>query len=74
MITTILFIVILYILNIFITRYLNYYLYKINDSWGIHTFVWFIPIAGPIALLLILLVVYPKIDLCKKNWFTGKYW
>ena len=69
MITTI--IILAYIANVFIARYLNYLLYKKDDEfypkhWG----VWFIPI-GPVVAFTIILLERIKI---KKNWFTGRYW
>ena len=70
--TTILLMVILYILNIFITRYLNYCLYKMNKFNPIMIFAWFIPIAGLIAFLVIIVLQFSNKH--KSNWFNGKYW
>jgi hypothetical protein len=58
-----------YVINIFTTRWLNKIMYKKYDS-EIFPFLWFIPIASPIAFAIFVLI---NTDI-KKNWFTGKKW
>lgn len=62
-------IIILYILNIFLNRYLNKIAYKhsgATKAWQI----WFIPILP--TLVLFFGIISEKINF--DNWFTGKYW
>ncbi len=61
-------IIIAYILNVFLNRWLNYILYK-NGGSNIPT-IWFLSIIGTILFLTIIIIEYFN----KPNWFTGKYW
>jgi hypothetical protein len=61
----------IYIISIFISRYLNYRLYKLDDRWSIEPLVWFMPIGN----IIIFTVLYLSTLIgSKPNWFTGKYW
>jgi hypothetical protein len=61
----------IYIISIFISRYLNYRLYKIDKYWDVAPLIWFIPIINILVFPLIYLSI---ITSSKSNWFTGKYW
>lgn len=69
-------IIIIYILNIFISRYFNKLSYKLDKKEKKLWETWFIPILGPIVWIII------HSNLCEKkykkenrgNWFTGKNW
>jgi len=63
-------IIIAYIANIFLSRWLNYKVWKIEKHAPIAPIVWFIPIAPIIAFPI--LIIEKKFN--KDNWFTGKYW
>lgn len=66
-------IVIGYIINIFLTRWLNKIMYRIDSEWTIQPVAWFIPIGSTILLLLGYMVYKIKI-VAKSTWFTGKNW
>lgn len=59
----------LYILSVFLNRFLNKLLYKKGYS-EIAPFIWFIPL---IAICVFILVYLLNKEL-KSNWFTGKDW
>ena len=61
-------IIIAYILNVFLNRWLNYIVYK-NDKVKA-TPIWFFSIIGTVAFLAIMIINYFD----RPNWFTGKYW
>jgi hypothetical protein len=62
-------IIISYILNVFLNRWLNYILYK--KYMGLKTpTIWFFSIMGTIALLGCIIIEYFN----KPNWFTGRDW
>ncbi len=61
-------IIIAYIANVFLNRYLNKILYKMTMSKT--PFLWFIPIITTIALLIAIVTEKGF----KDNWFTGKNW
>lgn len=61
-------IIIAYILNVFLNRWLNYILYKIHPVIMPH--VWFFSIIGTCAFLVIMIINY----FSKPNWFTGRDW
>lgn len=63
-------IILAYIANIFLNRWLNYKLWKINNHYEASYFIWFIPIVSTLAYIIVLLT---EIEI-KDNWFTGKYW
>jgi len=58
-----------YIANVFLNRWLNKIAYKRGDA-NIEFLYWFVPIATTMAMLAIVL---QNIKI-KKNWFTGKNW
>jgi hypothetical protein len=58
-----------YVVNIFLSRWLNQIAYR-NNCADIIVWAWFIPIACPIAMIII---IAANIKI-KKNWFTGKNW
>lgn len=62
-------IIILYILQVFLNRWLNKILYKTAD-WDITPVAWFTPVACTIAFIIIYFIDNDYGD----NWFTGKYW
>jgi hypothetical protein len=57
-----------YVLNVFINRYFNKLVYKINRYNPIAPLVWFTPFP---VMILIYFVEYTQE---KSNWFTGKNW
>jgi len=61
-------IIIAYILNVFLNRWLNYILYKMEGI--IFTPSWFCSIIGTCALLVTIIISYTD----KPNWFTGRDW
>ena len=62
-------IILAYVANVFLTRWMNKVLYQIDDTNPIATVIWFIPLFGFLTLLIIYLAEYSK-----SNWFTGKDW
>ena len=71
-------IILAYVANVFLSRFLARVLIKLEPNFkGIPIFIWFIPIAAPIAIaLMIMFVSGDKINLNNKfyNWFSGKHW
>jgi hypothetical protein len=67
---TIAIIIIAYVLNIFLNRWLNKIAYKLDDYNKPNVFSWFIPIS-PTLFYLILIIGDTEY---KTNWFTGKNW
>ena len=61
-------IIIAYILNVFLNRWLNYIIYK-NDKVKA-TPIWFFSIMGTIVFLAIMIINY----FSKPNWFIGRDW
>ena len=61
-------IIIAYILNVFLNRWLNYILYK-KDHLKLPP-IWFLSILGTCALLGVIVIEYFN----KPNWFTGRDW
>ena len=62
-------IIIAYILNVFLNRWLNYIAYKKFSGWKTPT-LWFLSILGTCALLGVIVIEYFD----KPNWFTGRDW
>jgi hypothetical protein len=62
-------VIVAYLTNVFLNRWLNKVAYKRNCS-EIESWAWFIPIAFLIAMLII---ISGKTEI-KRNWFTGKNW
>jgi hypothetical protein len=65
---TITLIIIGYILNVFLNRWLNYIIYKKSGTKA--PFIWFLSLIGTGTLLIVIVIN----DVNKQNWFTGKYW
>lgn len=63
-------IILAYITNIFLNRWLAYKLWKLNNFNSSICIFWFIPIATTIASLIVL---SSELN-WKQTWFTGKYW
>ena len=63
-------IILAYILNISLARWLNKILIKLDHSYDIYAIFWFVPVI-PIFSLGILIISNDNIQ---RNWFTGKYW
>lgn len=68
MITTI--IILAYIANVFLNRWVNFKLWKIDNDCLREVYIWFIPIAPTIAFIILI----SDKNGFKGNWFTGKYW
>lgn len=69
-------ILVIYAGNIFLTRYLNYLCMKLDkgDTEPI-VGLWFVPALGPLFMLIVLIIVYFENDNSKwLTWFTGKDW
>ena len=65
-------IIIAYVANVFLNRWLNKIIYKeLNDEKTV--WLWFIPVLITIVFIWIVLEE-TKIFKHKGNWFTGKYW
>lgn len=62
-------IILAYVANVFLTRWLNKVVYK-RSLGNVVVLFWFIPIATTIVFTWIILE--DKID--SSNWFTGKNW
>ncbi len=62
-------IIIAYILNVFLNRWLNYIDYKKYNG-NIAPAIWFFSIMATIAFLACIVIKYFD----RPNWFTGKYW
>jgi hypothetical protein len=63
-------IILAYIGNVFLNRWLNKIVYKKNIA-KIEVFTWFIPVLVTIAFILVLLNHFIE---KKSNWFIGKHW
>ena len=62
-------ILIAYILSVFLNRWLDYIIYKKYNGIVI-VGLWFIPVAGTITLIIIIIAnIFDK-----PNWFTGRDW
>mgnify|MGYP003670775223 CR=1 FL=1 len=68
---TVTLLIIVYLLNVFLNRWLNKMIYKHNHDDDLMTAIWFIPIVSTIFLFIIFIDVSANKE---KNWFTGKYW
>ena len=66
---TITIIILAYVANVFLNRWLNKIAYKRANA-DVIVWTWFIPIACAIAMIIIIL---ENIKI-KDNWFTGKNW
>lgn len=66
---TIAIIILAYVANVFLTRWLNKIVWK-KDLIDILPITWFLPILSIIGYLAIL---FKEIE-TQKNWFTGKNW
>ena len=66
---TIAIIILAYIANVFLNRWLNKIAYKGGHD-VIAVWAWFLPIGCTIAMIIIIL---ENIEI-KDNWFTGKKW
>lgn len=62
-------IIIVYILNVSLNRWLNYILWK-KYNYSKTPTIWFFSIIATFALLGCIIIEYFN----KPNWFTGKYW
>lgn len=62
-------IIITYIANIFLNRWLNKKLWQQDNNYSKYYIFWFIPIMPTFAFTILILL-----DLETENWFTGKYW
>jgi len=67
------YIIILYILHVFIARWLNKLVYNLDNTVPIFWSFWFIPIWGILFYGIGYIIITPTPKF-KKNWFTGKYW
>ena len=68
---TITLLIIAYVLNVFLNRWLNKLIYKYDRDPDLMIGVWFIPIVSTLFFLIVLIIVSADKD---NNWFTGKYW
>jgi hypothetical protein len=68
---TITLLIIAYVLNVFLNRWLNKLIYKYDRDPDLMIGVWFIPIVSTLFFLIVLITVSADKD---TNWFTGKYW
>lgn len=60
-----------YILSVFLARWINKLLYKKDKCNPIAPWMWFVPIVGLIALI----IIYFRESFSERsNWFTGKEW
>ena len=66
---TITLIIIGYILNVFLNRWLNYILYT-KYCQRREIVIWFLAIAGTTIFIIAIITNYFEYE----NWFTGKYW
>jgi hypothetical protein len=64
-------IIIAYVLNVFLNRWLNKLIYKYDRDPELMIGVWFIPIVSTLFFLIVLIILSANKD---TNWFTGKYW
>lgn len=65
-------IILAYVANVFLNRWLNKITYKID---GVKMpFAWFLSIAETIVFLIIILLEIKLKYNFKSNWFTGKHW
>lgn len=61
-------IILAYVANVFLTRWLNKIDYKYYNA-DPTPFLWFIPLAGTLVILISLIS-----EVKTNNWFTGKNW
>jgi hypothetical protein len=66
---TITLIIIAYILNVFLNRWLNYTIYTKYGELKVPA-IWFLSIISTIIFIIVIMIYYFEND----NWFTGKYW
>jgi branched-subunit amino acid transport protein AzlD len=66
---TITLIIIAYILNVFLNRWLNYIIYEKNGN-SKAPFIWFLSIITTIIFIIAIMIYWSE----NENWFTGKYW
>lgn len=67
---TITIVILAYVANVFLNRWLNKVLYKKDFLEIAPCLFWFIPFLFTTFILIILLREFKT----KNNWFTGKYW
>lgn len=67
---TVIIIILAYIANIFLNRWLNKKLLQIDRFTSINPVIWFIPIVPIFSYIVLILDSMEWGD----NWFTGKYW
>ena len=68
---TIAIIILAYVANVFLNRWLNKIVFKIDNYYVIIPLIWFVPVVVTIAFLVIIIEEKNKPE---TNWFTGKYW
>jgi hypothetical protein len=68
---TIAIIILAYVANVFLNRWLNKIVFKIDEDYVIIPNIWFVPVVVTIAFLVIIIKEKNKPE---TNWFTGKYW
>jgi hypothetical protein len=66
---TITLIIIAYILNVFLNRWLNYTIYTKYGELKVPA-IWFLSIISTIIFIIVIMIYYFEND----NWFTGKHW
>jgi len=62
-------IIVAYILNVFLNRWLNYIVYTKYGEWKVPA-IWFLSIISTIIFIIVIMIYYFE----NENWFTGKYW
>jgi uncharacterized membrane protein len=62
-------IIVAYILNVFLNRWLNYTIYTKYGELKVPA-IWFLSIISTIIFIIVIMIYYFEND----NWFTGKHW
>ncbi len=70
---TTLIIILTYIANIFLARFFNKLLFKLDENFNSIPIIWFIPLIGLVSYSVIYLIESSKSN-NRSNWFTGKDW
>ena len=67
-------IIIVYVLSVFLARWLNKKLIEIDGFYNISPWGWFVPVLNVLFSLIPILIELNNKSSSKSNWFTGKYW
>jgi len=67
-------IILVYIANVFVSRWLNKIAYKLENKYPIINYWWFVPAIPIIGLIVAIIIAFLKQENKVTTWFTGKHW